>query len=142
MLPLAFAGVNFNMAKWVGIGIIVTFILYKWYDYTSAIDNLTNKLNAEIQAHNLTRSEVIVYQADIDKLKRTIEDQNRQIDSLALARDKAISDYNNYKNLPISNRLNNDEIKMLLDSDPEFKKTCEYGLQLNKELSKLKYKDL
>lgn len=142
MLPLAFAGFNFNMVKWVGVGIMVTFILYKWYDYTATIDNLTNKLNVEIQAHNLTRSEAIIYQADIDMLKLTIQEQNKQIDKLAIARDKAISDYKNFMKLPISNRLNNDEIKMLLDSDPEFKKTCEYGLQLNKELSKLKYKDL
>lgn len=142
MFPLAFTGLNTNILKLAGIGIVLSIILYKWYDYTSTIDNLTNKLNNEIQAHNLTRSEAMIYQADIDKLKRTIQDQNRQIDNLALARDKAISDYENYKNLPISNRLNNEEIKILLDSDPEFKTTCEYGLQLNKEISKLKYKDL
>lgn len=142
MLPFAFTGLNLNAVKLLGIGLVITFILYKWYDYTSTIDNLTNKLQTEIQSHNLTKSEALIYQADIDRLKITIEDQNRQITNLSIARDKAITDYNNYKNLPISSRLNNDEIKILLDSDPEFKKTCEYGLKLNKEISKLKYKDL
>lgn len=127
-------------------GILLTIILgyvgYKYNDMSNQIEYLQHNLELNISKNNQNVLELALLKGNENRLKQALDEVNKQLKQISLDKEDIEKKFEDYKNLPLDKKVTNKELLELLKKDDQFKKTCEYGLQLNKKISGLKYEDL
>lgn len=143
MLPLPLiTGLFSSKSSWLIIGgIIIIPLLFKIWSMSSTI----NKLEKEVDVlnHNLnvmTNKNEILLKNEIT-LNEVINSNTETINKLTTDKEEYLNRYNKaMKEIDISNTRNIELNKLLKETQD--KTTCEYGLELNKKINNLRYKDL
>lgn len=115
-----------------------------FYKYNS-LQNTIEKLNKEVAdlttENNLLTLEKELYIKDVNLLKSTIADQNKEIEKLAIQKVDLQKVYDTYKKKTTAEMFKQHKQLSELLADQN-KSTCEYGEKLNKAISEINYKDL
>lgn len=129
----------------IGAGVIIALLagtlVYKTKTLGSQIVELQTTIDIKILENNNLTLENTLYQKDISNLKSNIEQQNQAIERLALQKDLLQKTYNDLKKQSTAEKIaNQKELSKLI---AEGNKTdCQYGKDLNKAISNLKYEEL
>lgn len=103
-------------------------------------------LNTEIQRLNneivVQKAQGVVYESDISNLKKTISSNNSLIDSMKIERDKLSKTITIWKQQARDEKIRNEQLKVAIKKYSDANATGEACLEYNREISKLKYKDL
>lgn len=133
------------MYGYAAIGVVILAIIggiwYKYNDLNNQIEYLQTQLDRNISKNNEYRLEMAISKGNVDKLKEALNTTNDQLKKLTVDKNKISKAFEDYKNLPLENKIKASDFKELLQKDAKFKETCEYGLELNKKISGLKYED-
>lgn len=133
------------MQAYVIIGIIVLAIgggiLFKYNQMSNQIEDLESMLALEISKGNEKSVQLGLANANYNAVKLALDDVNQQLKDITLDKEQVEKELKDFQNLPLSERITSKELKELLAKDDNFKKTCEYGLELNRRISGLKYED-
>lgn len=131
------------MQQYAIIGIIILAIIsgigYKYYSLTNEISDLQTELTKSVNDSNNLRLEVALEQSNNKKLKESISSLNEDLKKVTLDKETIKKNFEKYKKLPLKDKVTNEELKKLLNSSSEYKNSCEYGIELNKKISGLKY---
>lgn len=129
------------IAAGVVIAILGGTLIYKTKTLNNQIEILYTTINIKTLENNNLTLENTLYKKDINTLKENIEQQNQSIEKLALQKDQLQKTYNELKKQSTTEKLvNQKEIAKLI---AEGNKTdCNYGKDLNKAISGLKYEEL
>ena len=124
------------------IAVVASIISWKFYDFISVI----NKQNAEIDK---LRKQYVVAQVDLKTerenvklITKVVEDQHKTIDTLKARNQDIVTKFNNFKIQADKDKYKSAQALKLMQSELFKSNSCEAGIELNKEISKLKYKDL
>lgn len=124
------------------LAIILGYVGYKYNDMNNQIEYLQHNLELNISKNNQNTLELALIKGSEKRLKQALDEANKQLKQISLDKEDIEKKFEDYKNLPLDKKVTNKELLELLKKDDQFKKTCEYGLQLNKKISGLKYEDL
>lgn len=129
------------IAAGVVIAILGGTLIYKTKTLNNQIEILYTTINIKTLENNNLTLENTLYKKDINTLKENIEQQNQSIEKLALQKDQLQKTYNELKKQSTTEKLvNQKEIaKLIADGN---KTDCNYGKDLNKAISGLKYEEL
>lgn len=129
------------IAAGVIIAILGGTLIYKTKTLNNQIEILYTTINIKTLENNNLTLENTLYKKDINTLKENIEQQNQSIEKLALQKDQLQKTYNELKKQSTTEKLvNQKEIaKLIADGN---KTDCNYGKDLNKAISGLKYEEL
>lgn len=124
------------------IGSVAGFVWYKIWTLTSELDTTRIELNEVTYKANHLKLELAIEKGNVKELQDVLNSTNTKLKELTINKEKLEKDINTYRNKSLEERLANEELKKLLASNQEEKKTCEYGLKLNQYIGGLKYEDL
>ena len=129
---------------YIGIPLIITLISVvgtKLYMMSSTIDKLEDQIE-DLKNKKLTLEVDLQTERDnITLLKTTIQEQNTEIEKMAIKNQNTVKAFNDFKKKTDKEKYN-EEVLDLMSSELWKSQTCEDGLKLNREIAKLKYKDL
>ena len=105
----------------------------------SELNTEIHKLNNEIIIH---KTQSVIYETDINNLKLAISKNNFIIESMKVERDKLSSTITMWKQQATDEKILNEKLKGTIKKYSDANATGEACLEYNREISKLKYKDL
>ena len=97
------------------------------------------RLNRELV---IEKAQGAIYESDISNLKKTISDNNSLIDSMKIERDKLSETITIWKQQATDEKIRNEKLKVTIKKYSDANATGEACLEYNREISRLKYKEL
>ena len=97
------------------------------------------RLNRELV---IEKAQGAIYESDISNLKKTISDNNSLIDSMKIERDKLSETITIWKQQATDEKIRNEKLKVAIKKYSDANATGESCLEYNREISRLKYKEL
>lgn len=104
-------------------------------DLKSDIQRLNNELVIQ-------KAQGAIYESDISNLKKTIADNNSLIDSMKIERDKLSETITMWKQQATDEKIRNDKLRVAIKKYSDANATGEACLEYNREISRLRYKEL
>lgn len=130
-----------NILKYGLVALIVLGVLWKIHDLSSEVkerDLVIKVLENNLDTCN-TKSNIVTN--NNERLLKSINTLNTAVEQLQSNRETMLKDYNRVLQQSNTERVKNRELKKLLE-DAKDRNTCEYGLELNKAISNMKYEDM
>ena len=130
---------------WVGLPIIITLISLitaKYYSMSYTISQQEKEIEELKNKKLVLELDLKTERANVDILKTTVWELNETITSMEIRNQKTIDAFNAFKKKSDKEKYTNQEVSDLMHSklwDTEDGDAC---LELNRQISKLKYEDL
>lgn len=114
--------------------------------YIGLLKGENGDLKTDIQRLNhelvIEKAQGAIYESDISNLKKTISDNNSLIDSMKIERDKLSETITMWKQQATDEKIRNEKLKVTIKKYSDANATGEACLEYNREISRLKYKEL